>query len=64
MEVDSTEIEINGIRKDKTELAEIVCAKLTNDTVLDDELVDLLAKIVKATEWEHVNSSICNSDVG
>ena len=50
MKIGSNEIEINGIRKTRLEVTEAVCKELSSETVLDEELTNLLTKFAKATE--------------
>jgi hypothetical protein len=50
MNIDSDEIEINGIRKTRVELSEAVCKELTSETLLEDELTNFLEMFSKATE--------------
>jgi hypothetical protein len=49
MNLDSDEIEINGRRKSKSELSKIVCDRLTGETILNDELTNLLTRICEST---------------
>ncbi len=45
MDLNSNEVQINGVRKSKGELAEIVCSQITSEDVLDDEIHKLLRQI-------------------
>ena len=50
LSTDSDEIEINGIRKAKDDLCKLVCDQVTSETVLDEELSNLLAMISETSE--------------
>lgn len=49
MDLNSSVVEINGVKKSKGELAEIVCSQITKDDVLDEELCSFLKQIEAET---------------